>query len=69
MKEEKKTLISLIGESDYKIPIIVGALNEKNLLDSYKIERNNRSHGINPEPLLTTREFNKIIKDYLNKKT
>lgn len=65
----KKTIISLIGESQYNIPTIIGALADAKILETYNMEKKNEKLGMSLEPKFTTKEFNKIITDYLNKKT
>ena len=66
--EVKKTLLQLIEESDKRTSFIIGALSFNNMLNVLEEEKYNVEKGLFVKPVMTDSEFNKIIKDFLNRR-
>lgn len=67
-KEDKKTLLQLIDESNVRDSFIIGALSFNNMLNVLEEEKYNVEKGLFVKPVMTDSEFNKIIKDFLNRR-
>lgn len=64
---KQETLTQLIEQSNYKYPIILGALVDNGLYDKYLAEKENERLGLPNETQLTSTEFNKLIEKFLKK--
>ena len=64
VKEVKKILNELVTESEEEYILLIGALSKNGLLPSYYKEQKDMSLGLNPEGVMTDKEFNKMINDY-----
>ena len=62
-KEDKKTLIELVEESNAGFISIIMDLSQNGLLDQYRDELTQKEKGIAIIPSITEAEFKKIIGD------